>query len=680
MTWEEYVKNFSLGENPDYQSISFLFPGIERRQPSFFTRLNSHLLSEFVLMEQNRAIIVYPSSDDFVLSVVFFQMVEGIVSGDNLSDKNNIDEMKLGDKFFVGDAVVLYKKSEQINGKPYIGFGPEGKSTVLHPVEIMPRVEKAPAEAKVSSEKKFDEEYKRLFKDGVYQETVRTLADKIKRGRFAQNGAILIVSRDDQFTNAIDDFTIEGQKVTDLISVHKAKYDGTLKCIGRSGFSPQVIIAPTIPAAYVAATENKISGVYIDVRSLRTISEFENEIRAIIDEIKAPTFFFVPESYSLDISLLKDLGFEEFRWVPGMVDENVISNSDSSCQPFLKAISDLTVFPYCVPNPPLSSIFESLKRLEEEAEGTNQHITDSVALLIKYVFLLSRLCANLDENELNDLLERGEKVVGSMMSPAVFTYLDNQQLAKELNNIWTTIKNELKSKYPLKEVALVCELLAKKDFSEKDVVLVVPNDLNKTHVINSLNELMEKNETAPNLFVLSIDEFNEMSRSFDYVLTCGWLGKEKMRSILFSNVAQNYVPVLYDFELPWLKASVRRWNCEMSSSNLSHFIPEIEEPERRELSLDYSWFEEPAKPSEDVDYDDILQKTHKLQWHGYSEFQETDTKGEGRLISFSDGSYGVFSSGYSMTKIPMQEEQSLISVSANESFAECRHNPRLRTV
>ena len=96
MNWEEYVQNFSLSENPDYRSISFLFPEIERKQPSFFTRLNSHLLSEFVLLEQNKAIIVYPNSDDFVISVVFFQLIEKILSGD--ADSVSKDDAELADK------------------------------------------------------------------------------------------------------------------------------------------------------------------------------------------------------------------------------------------------------------------------------------------------------------------------------------------------------------------------------------------------------------------------------------------------------------------------------------------------------------------------------------------------------------------------------------------------------
>ena len=672
MNWEEYVKHFSQVENPDYGSISFQFPDIERKQPSFFTRLNSHLLSEFIFMEQNKAIIIYPTSGDFVLSVVFFKIIEGILSGDSTTDPSAV-ELQPGDKFRIGDAIALCRSRYVAgNGVTFISFGPtKGSNCTSIPASTFPRVEKVPAETATSSYKKIDDEFHRIFKfkDGSYHVEAQTLSDKIKQGKILTNGTVLIVSRDEKFSSAIEDFTIEGKKVTELISIHKAKFDGTLIPIGKSAFTPQIIIAPTIPAAYTAANSgNKIVGIYIDTGSIRSFAEYESDLLGLTDEIDVPLYFFIPESSSLDYSLLLDRGFEVFRWIPGMVGEFIISMSDESCHPFLNVVSKHTILPYCVANPTLSNAFATLKAIEDECEGNQQQVTDSIALLFKYVFLLARLCSPLTEAELSALIERGDKTIGDMMDPKVFSFNKNQQLAKKLEATWEIVKKELAAMYPLKEVALVCDLLAKEDFANKRVFLVVPNDLNKAGVTESLESLLNQIDNKPVLSIFTLEEFYENSELGDYVFICGWLGKEKMKRIIFSNAAPNFVPVLYDFELPWLRASINRWNNENSKSNISFFIPDIEEPEESELSLDYSWFEEPLKPSDGEDFDELVQKTQKLQWHGYSEFQKDDTEAEGRLISFSDGSFGVFSQGYSITRIPTQEDQSVSSVSVSELF------------
>ncbi|MGN1075882.1 MAG: DrmE family protein, partial [Candidatus Enteromonas sp.] len=82
---------------------------------------------------------------------------------------------------------------------------------------------------------------------------------------------------------------------------------------------------------------------------------------------------------------------------------------------------------------------------------------------------------------------------------------------------------------------------------------------------------------------------------------------------------------------------------------------------------DYSWFQKPAeKEVDDDDFDDLLQKTQKMQWHGFSDIRPDDAVVDGRLISFSDGSFGVFTEGFSFTRIPSDENQSLASVSASD--------------
>lgn len=673
MNWEEYVQNFAQNEDPDYKSISFLFPDIERKQPSFFTRLNSHLLSEFALFEQKKAIIIYPTSDDFVLSVVFFQLIEEVLSGNVTKKGSNAADLKPGDKFKIGEAVVQCDRQQITDGVKYIFFntrkGKNSHNTTGLPVDKLPPVEVAPATAGLSSEKDFWAEYHRLFSNGVFQEKALTLADRIKKGRIEQNGAVLIVSRNEHFTQAILDFEVEGRKVTDLISIHKAKFDGTLMPMGKSAYAPQIIIVPTIPAAYEVAIKsgNKILGIYIDTGSIKSIVEFEGDILGLTDEVDAPLYFFVPESSSLDYTLLLDRGFEVFRWTPGMVGDFIISNSDKSCHPFLNAVNKHTILPYCVANTALSGAFAELKQVEKES-GSNQYVTDSIALLFKYVFLLARLCGPLTKTELVSLIETGDRTIGSMMDPTVFNHLSDQQLAKRLEAIWKQIKKDLPVEYPLKEVALVCDCFSERLLTEKKVFLVVPNDLNKAGVTESLNELLNQIQIRPQLTVLNLEEFYECNEMCDYVFICGWLGKDKMKQIIFSNVAPNYVPILYDFELPWLRASIDRWNIENSKSNISAFVPEIEEPEESKLSLDYSWFVEPEEPPEEDDFEDLVQKAQKLQWHGYSDFQPGDTAAEGRLVTFSDGSFGVFSRGYSITKIPADEDQSLSSVSVNELY------------
>lgn len=654
MKWEEYVQKFENKEDPEFGSLNFIFPGVEHHEPSFFIRLNNELLTDFGLLENKRLIFSYLASNQFVLSLTVFNVIKNVLSGYNSTiSKVSISSLKPGDKFLLGKAVCVLDslREDDVYGlRAFIGVHSGGcfKSRGM-PVNNFKPVVKANPQSKESTFRLFVQEYDKFFHGSDEEESVLSVSTKLKSLKDKQASSVILVSQIKVSEKMLCNSTIESVPILDVISIAKTNYFGQMEWFNKKdgSLNPELVIAPDIKSArdLICSDDGpKVSTLFVDLNFCRDILPYIQSVEDLLAE-QINIVFFLPENESFDLSSLLDHDFKVFRWTSSMILPAMVEKNLSIGSHLLKRASNRSIEPVFAKDGCAMSAYLLLSKHRDSIEVEDDRICGCYYALISLAYRLIRMISPIPEANKAALISDIEnRYLSVFSSDEVVRFLKNSSIKQDFLNAWAFLKSALADTESPKEIAVIDQILGVHKRSREKVALIVDESVDsKKAEGHYADHLFRSCLDEKSVKVFTPEEFLEASSDFDSVIVCGWLKKETMRSIIFSNLGSVFFPVLYSCESLWMNSAIKEWNLETVQSDIHTIDPEIDPIPPTHLNLNIKGYEITKFTSpKDEDIDDILKRDDDTKFRGFRTNSPKDEPIEATPVNFNDGSYGVF--------------------------------------
>ena len=260
MDWSDYIERVVQGDAKNFSEMVITFPDISYPGPLFFVKLNADLLRSFAQKSNEQYVFVYPHTKHFVLSLLVYKVVRDVLSGD-VPAVFKVEDLKLGDKVYVGKAVAEIVDDCIINGTPYFFFGVKGEKYGF-PKSVLGPLPLANPSSKLSSKKLFDSEWIRYKKtnelcanasDFDVEEFNSQIANKLSSKKsFAETG-IILVTNTRYAQSVLEKATINEKPLLECISVTLINTNGKEIPLSGNFKNPELIVAanPEVASEYL---------------------------------------------------------------------------------------------------------------------------------------------------------------------------------------------------------------------------------------------------------------------------------------------------------------------------------------------------------------------------------------------------------------------------------------------
>lgn len=689
MTIQTLINDFYVNEAKDNHILDFSFEELDHNEPCPFTRLNSRLLDIAEKSGVSKMILRYPASNGFVLSLVLYRTIRALASGDSVLQEFDPATFEPNQKIKIGSATVLFlgfynvktdektkatiiTPSRDTSDINYIGIKfysrkRNDSEKNYFPIKNIPFIERVNQSAKLSTEADFKSQWSQEQRANIG----RDLKDPIQILKFkkaAKCETTFLITDTKKFIQLIDGFTVNKTPLLDVVNISVTNKNGKLESLNGTGSYPQIVLSDNFEEAYLAmqqCPELVCKYAYADLNYVGDLDEDMDFIDMLLEN-DLKLYFFAPENKEFDLVALNSRDFELFAWQPDMITGDMVRVNREHGSFTLQNFQQNTIQPFLIPDERFSGWFSELHQMSDDFDEMSDLLKSFYCSVMKLLFFELRNCSQANSEVSDGLIEVCDGYLEKIKEPDIWNYIPQKELVQKAIDIYEKIVYEAGERTP-KQLAIENTIIGLNQLSQKDVCLIVPDDNDRYSIEKKLSYKISKQKVQfKSLSVKTLEGFFSDSDFYDYVIIVGWMNKQRMKQILFSNKGRKYMPILYNCEYKWFSMSTGAWDSQSATEKESGFIGLENESAKKSgrLKIDKRWVKETSTvsiPSEQ----DILQDFQKKKFS--REFTRTDNDKLVTVIpiGFNDGSSGYFTLGYNL--IVLGETSGTIACTSKES-------------
>lgn len=676
MDWSDFLKENILDEAFEPDGFSTDFPALSN---SVFAALSQKLIAHhFVDAKNENVLLVHPPVPYFSLNLILNDLFKGILFG-NIFPKNK-QRLSVGEGVIFGPSVTRVKTIQRLpdGAGDYVSFFVkgtrlEGKGYIL---DDSTRYQKSHSKVPMNLSN-FEDDRKR-WRDGTQRGDNFA---KLIKGLSFESEAILLISDNKDYSHKVLSEAHFGEfKLSELVSIAWISRNGARflnpQDIPTPAF-PEIIIAPSFEAALALPDlfmkeGLSIKKVVIDIPSdetngLRTYADKISDLYSALHLPESTAFLYlVPTNSSFDYSFLQENGIQPFIWNKGLIEQNVLDFFNDEQIKEIKPFKDLKIYPLTVPSDAdkISPIFKELLAIGDKGEDQAK-IDDSDVFLRVAVSDALKRSVSMTKEELDEVIKDGDETIGEMMSDDVFPHLPDRALANQLNRLWKRFKDEvLIPNSPDKEICLINDVFKEEIIKGKSIGYVISDREDPENYQSVLSKYIDKLDfEVAGIEVSCFQKFIKEDAHYDLVIVSGWLGRDKMRRILYSLKASRFIVLLYSIESAWFENAISFFDSKIGDSNVSSLIKEVDHTDKVTTKIDKKWMlqfvsKAQGTDSQEIDSQEFDNRTNERKWHAENALRSPDEKTFlGRPIHFRGGGYGIFSLSSGLTVFNTEDEE-----------------------
>lgn len=668
MEFSEYILNF---ENEDarfdnYSSLRLVFPDLTYDGPTFFTRLNHKILSDIHNQELSTYTLVYPHSKHFVLSLLIYKIIHGVLSGNVPSVKTPAYKLKNDDIVEISKGVTSKIDLRTYDGHKKVFFHYFKRETGAFSLSI----DKVPPLKVLSSDEEITATKRNVqnFIDKCLASTVVTNSqlESLLQAKFSQSSGIMLVTNVRYAQDIIQSSTIEGKPISDYVSFVFLNSGGEpIKSCSSDTNRPEIVLSPNLDAVtvYLENKANKqvfptiycdveqIEMSYDDLHSRSDIRDFNKEKKGI--NVTEFVYFKSTNDFSENADNIK-----VFHWATSLVNKELVSQDTLDKSPVLYNFTNEKIYQVLVKNEYITQIDNIFQKYNDNLDTLYFVLRDAIIGLRKCFFYCLRLCEFSDEllNEnKTTICNRFYNILDTLKS---CPHQTDEEVYGDIDKIVNNLEAFLIERNVNPKEEKIQEIVRENylDPSYKIAIIMADSDLEGLN-----NELTLKfDSTEIKIQYFTFDEFSSQDGSFDVVFISGWLRQIIMDKIIFSNKAPTYYCLVYPCEATWMNYSIKRWLDSNSKikNDMSELLDGVNSNVSNTFDINHIGDEEITVAT---DLEAILKKDIQSTFKNFEAENEKD-KIDAVPIVFQNDKTGVFTFSYTFYRVEFYDDDDTLAV------------------
>lgn len=623
--WEEYIiQLMTESDSVDGVSISF-DEGKTETSISPIVKVSVLMLDKMIEKQGNKQMLIFPERQQTALSLALVKVIRNIFMGKS-GVEYNPKAFCPQDKLKLGNAVVEFLRIE--NERIFLHMADLDEYSV--PISMLPMLQKTDTKRPLSKSKKFCVERKKTqdkYKEGrLIVEHLNILSEY----KTHMESSVCYVSSIKSVKAQLSLMQLCGDRVSDLLFISQADYEGKVKNIGAGQLkgTPAIILASDLYVANSLIEKGKpILSIIVDMASTDAIASQLDVLDKLLGK-GLPIVFITDIVNSFKLNMFADRGFNIWRWhkenlTPGLYDvaPTIADKKIGHC--VRKEVQYINV-----EGNEISESANLLLKYRKEIQGKSVSMMKLYEKLNYILFGISRETVPIEKvsNVLTyDALDKCDNILTNekmYISDQMFT--DHKLVIQNYKKIYA-------KGYTLNKYIALCRVL--ENNKNKKIAILIPEMTDKKRVESFWKNWAARRMLRINISVYSPTEYyNSENVDLDITIIVGWLKCAIMRKIFYSCNTEVYVVLLYDHENKWKNYAVKKWDIEQRYSDNKKIIQQsLSDQESMVLGVPYE--SETLSDIDDTDGEDELEEINLvLRENKYKQFSHGDFRKSGEMV------------------------------------------------
>lgn len=563
MEWNEYLSEL-LKHSCNLDGITMSFAGSDIFDIPLIVKASILMLDKMNDSQGKRHIMVLPERSDFFYMLSVCSFLHEILSGKNTKEYDP-STFKVGEKLKVGSAVVEFAGTDYRDGhKCVIIKTSEGMKSNIY-ADALPVLQKTTTRRQLSPYTKFVKARKEIAAQRSGKSTEEKKAAFLSENKTQISKSFCCVSSVVSIKEKIVDSTLCGKKVTELLLLASADFEGNVQNIGIGQLAGTPAIIYTSDLYAVLETihrQNPVNGILIDFSS---INVFLSQLDALDEllSLNVPIIIITDTMNSFDFEEITKRNFDVWRWDEKTIIELLYSNVKCRSNIKVRNCARQNMKYLKVDGHEISMATKELFAYRNQIQELSPAIMKAFGKMFSLTFDV--LQTTIPINEINcELAQRTLDVCKKTIESEIH-YLSNelfQGLSDAIDNLYAVYKYN----YRLLKNQAVKDFLLNND--GKKICLVIPERSSKKNIQDYWDEITRITSTRNIVVALHPSEYYlDTGRNFDITIVSGWFRRAIMRKIIYSYNTTQYIVLLYDYEVRWKNHDSKNWERELIKSD-----------------------------------------------------------------------------------------------------------------
>ena len=556
MDWTSYVNN-ELGRTSCLSNLNATADD-EFIYVSPIIAVSIDLLNRFLSTGEKYLIMVFPEREKSIFLMIVLKIVSDILEG-RIQSFYDPSLFIRGQKLKCKNCIVEFDRLEIKNEEPML-WVKNADCTVGIPMDLAPFFQFVETSRPLSKDSNFSRVKQQIRKERLAMTSGERLIASLIDNKTHLNFTVFYVSQVNKaraFTNSVQ---INGKNIREILLIGQSDVGGNLKIInaGQLAGDPAIVLAPDLYAVNEAVKQHsKVKLLLVDISNGNLV----NNQLDVLDELKTkgfPIIFMTDTLNSFNLDQLEKRDFYVWRWdkesISDMLYNDHLNQINQINQKVRNCARQKIEYINCE-GKRISNIFLLLYKNRQDVADAAQNVSVIYDKLVSLAFSLIRAIIPPSENELimfNSHLgfcKNGLEAAKRFISPGLY-----DDFTEIINGFVQILRQPvLYSKTEnVKQIIRECNY--------KKVCIILPDRVDAKIYQQYWESFCIEEKLTTTIFVLNHNQYldDDMVQS-DITLVCGWLNGDRMKKILYSHKAPEYIVMLYECEEKWKDAHVSAW-------------------------------------------------------------------------------------------------------------------------
>ena len=552
MSWNKIASDL-LNSSTAYDNLQLSFPGndINVFLPKII-KLTLKLLEDAWSKGIYNTIVVYPEKTYLPYLTVIFQTFSSILSG-NQDNNNDFNTLQKGQRLKIDNHVCEFISSNK--ERIWVKWADDNNNSYLK--NNLPAFQKAETKRRLS---KFPG--KLLSMNNNF-----SVIDILKQNLSFQKNSIIYVTSENKFTKTTCDIKLNDHIITELLLLGKIKTDGTIDILNKGQIDgiPAILFNYDLDYLNMEQTKNA-SSLFIDYSDNIINTKLPSLDRFLNTGI--PITVLTDSTNSFNMQDLENRSFKTLRWdkdslIPELSDEktdNVINYKIFNC------FNGRIIFEKCENND-VSVLVKKMINIRNFIENTNQNIIDLYWLIYEIVILMLRNIIAFSYSYKGIISFKLENINIELLK---YKYNLSPEIIKSIQEILLSLHELLKETCKFEKASKTEELI--KLSSYENIIIIISENDDKNEYISYWNSIIEELSVKKSITIMYPMEYSANLHNINAeVIVCAWLGKTKMRNVIFCNNSNSVHILLNNIEKKWKNIHYSEWEKVIKNESRKEF-------------------------------------------------------------------------------------------------------------
>jgi hypothetical protein len=560
LSWET-VSEELLATNSVFDGWQLSMPGNTEYLPvPGIVKLTLKLMDNAFAKGMNKLIIVYPERTYLPSLTVILQAVSDIISG-RLRTAHARYLFQPGQKLKVYNYVCEFVSVEKKNDKDMIcvkfsdvnGFYPIEKAPVFQQTDTRRKLSKFPGSL-INNNKN----------DSAF--------DMLEAKKTILTDSIYYITSTGNFKETFSDIKINGKNILDLLLSGTINTENNIKVMnkGQIDGTPALVFTNNLYSLAGYLSENS-RYIFIDINNDSIVNSQLDALDNIINR-NIPVVVVVDAVNSFNLGALEDRDFLTLRWDKNSIIHDLynVSSMDAINTRIYNCSNKEIHYELCE-NHEITCILNNLKKLRRCLDEYTQDMADVYWQLYSISIFLLRNTIKLPLSVNRDI---SQKIADIEKTLKTHVYNISEENMNIMVNTAKIIKDIISESYIFEKARKTGQLIADSIF--ENIVIIITDNEDKNIYIPYWNDYIKADGLNKSIRVMHTQEYYNRAENVDaIIIVCGWVGKKKMRNIIFSNNAPVVYILLNKIELYWKKAHSAEWDKVIENESRRNFDKNI---------------------------------------------------------------------------------------------------------